>query len=43
MAPARNEHVVAADGQGFLINERAESASSSPVTVIVNWTAALKK
>ena len=39
----RNQYVVAADGQRFLINQSAGPAPNSPVTVIVNWTAALKK
>jgi serine/threonine protein kinase len=39
----RNQYVVAADGQRFLINQSAGPAPNSPVTVIVNWAAALKK
>jgi serine/threonine protein kinase/dipeptidyl aminopeptidase/acylaminoacyl peptidase len=33
---------VTADGQRFLISSRAEQASSTPITVVVDWTAALK-
>jgi len=33
---------VTADGQRFLINSRGEQASSTPITVVVNWAAALK-
>jgi hypothetical protein len=39
----RNQYVVTADGQRFLINLPAEGASPSPITVVINWTAALKK
>jgi Tol biopolymer transport system component len=37
----RNQYAVAADGQRFLINQPAGQAS--PITVLVNWTVALKK
>ena len=33
---------VTADGQRFLISTRAEQASSTPITVVVNWAAAVK-
>ena len=39
----RNQYVVTADGQRFLINEPAGKASLSAVTVVVGWTAALRK
>src|SRR5262245_38673135 len=39
----RNQYVVTADGQRFLINQTAEGASSSPITVMLNWTAVLHK
>ena len=39
----RNQYVVTADGQRFLINEPAGKASLSAMTVVVGWTAALRK
>jgi eukaryotic-like serine/threonine-protein kinase len=40
-APSR--YVVTADGQRFLINAPAEEISQTPITVVMNWTAGLKK
>jgi Tol biopolymer transport system component len=40
---ARNSYVVAADGQRFLVNDVVQETASKPVTVVVNWTAQLKK
>jgi hypothetical protein len=37
------EYDVTADGQRFLVNTNVAGASSTPLTVIVNWDAALKK
>ena len=34
---------VTADGQRFLINTTPEQTASAPITVVVNWTAGLKK
>ena len=34
---------VAADGQRFLVNTVGEQASSAPLTLVVNWKAALRK
>jgi hypothetical protein len=35
---------VSADGQRFLINERLVATSqNTPITVMLNWAAALKK
>jgi hypothetical protein len=39
----RNQYVATADGQRFLINQHVGGTSSSPITVVVNWTAGLKK
>ena len=39
----RYPYDVAADGQRFLVNTVPGQASSAPVTVVVNWTAGLKK
>ena len=40
---ATNRYDVSADGQRFLINAPFENTSSAPITVVVNWTAGLKK
>jgi hypothetical protein len=34
---------VAADGQRFLMSVPVDSADTSPISVIVNWTTALNK
>jgi Tol biopolymer transport system component len=39
----RNTFVPAADGQRFLINAVAESELAAPISVVLNWTALLKK
>lgn len=39
----RNQYLVTADGQRFLINQPRRDAGPSPVTVLVNWPAALKR
>jgi len=36
-------HDVSADGQRFLINTVKASASDAPITLVMNWTKALKK
>ena len=38
-----NYYAVAGDGQRFLLNNVVEEAGSSPVTVLMNWTAVRKK
>ena len=40
VTPGRPEYVVAPDGR-FLMNTIVENTAASPITVIVNWTAAL--
>ncbi len=40
---ARYQYDVSADGQRFLINSAPEQAASAPITVVLNWTAGLKK
>jgi Tol biopolymer transport system component len=37
----RNQYVVTSDGQRFLINQPAGDTSSSRITVVINWAAAL--
>ncbi|MEP6707321.1 MAG: hypothetical protein ABJC05_07365, partial [Pyrinomonadaceae bacterium] len=39
----RNMYEVSADGQHFLISTPLEEATSTPITVVVNWTADLKR
>ena len=34
---------VSADGQRFLINTQPEQTAAAPITVVVNWTAGLRK
>ncbi len=43
VAALRNHYTVSADGRRFLINAAPEDAPSSPITVVLNWTAALKR
>jgi len=38
----RNHYAVAADGQRFLVNS-VEEAASVPITVVLNWTAELRR
>lgn len=40
---ARNHYAVTADGQRFLINTIFEQATYSPITVVLNWNAGLKR
>ena len=37
------QYAVATDNQRFLINVRTDDAIASPITIVQNWTAALKK
>jgi Tol biopolymer transport system component len=39
----RQEYDVSADGQRFLVITAQEEAASAPITVVLNWTAGLKK
>jgi hypothetical protein len=39
----RNQYVVTADGQRFLISAPRPDTASPPITVLFNWAAALKK
>jgi serine/threonine protein kinase/Tol biopolymer transport system component len=39
----RYRYGVSADGQRFLINTAPAEAASAPITVVLNWTAGLKK
>jgi len=42
-SPGLDQYVVAADGQRFLVLEPAADAAASPITVVLNWPAGLKK
>jgi len=39
----RSVYDVSSDGQRFLVNTLAEETASAPITLVVNWTALLKK
>jgi len=39
----RSRYQVAANGQRVLVNRPIEPASPSPITVVTNWTAGLKR
>jgi Tol biopolymer transport system component len=39
----RNHYAVTADGQRFLINSMIEEIGTGPISVVVNWTADLKR
>jgi eukaryotic-like serine/threonine-protein kinase len=39
----RNQYVVSASGERFLMNQSRPGGASPPVTVLLNWTAALKR
>ena len=43
MTDFRNHYVVTADGQRFLINSTIEETSATPINVVVNWSADLKR
>ena len=42
-AGLRYQYAVNPDGQRFLMNTASEQAASAPITVVVNWTAGLKR
>lgn len=39
----RSDYEVVGDGRRFLVNTLVEGAASTPITVVLNWTAGLKK
>jgi hypothetical protein len=39
----RTHYVPSRDGQRFLINTQSDDTSITPITVVMNWAAALKK
>jgi hypothetical protein len=39
----RNHYVVTADAQRFLINSMTEARGTTPIDVVKNWTALLKR
>ena len=38
-----HEYAVAPDGQRFLINNTVDVSTASPIIIVTNWTAGLKK
>jgi hypothetical protein len=38
-----SSYQVTRDGQRFLVNTPVEESASSPLTVVLNWTAGLKR
>ncbi len=38
----RNQYAVTSDGQRFLVNTLVETSASSPITMVINWSAGLK-
>jgi serine/threonine protein kinase len=42
-AYTRNQYAVTGDGQRFLINQGAAAGAGLPITVVLNWPAALKQ
>jgi hypothetical protein len=40
---SRDNYAVSSDGQRFLINSLTEPTAGSPITVVLNWSADLKK
>ena len=43
VTPRRTHYVPSRDGQRFLVNTQSLDASPSPITVVLNWQAELKK
>jgi hypothetical protein len=43
LSDTRNHYVVTADGQRFLINNVVGAITETPITVMLNWTAGLKR
>ena len=41
--PLRTHYVPARDGQRFLVNTQTGDSAPNPITVVLNWTAGLKK
>ena len=40
---ARKDYAVAADGQHFLINTLVTESAPTPITIVLNWSAELKR
>jgi len=43
MTEARNMCAPSADGQRFLVSNMVEDKTAQPITVVMNWTADLKR
>jgi Tol biopolymer transport system component len=39
----RNQYLVTRDGQRFLVNQPSQPGFSAPITVVLNWTASLRR
>lgn len=39
----RNQYLVDPDGQRFLVCTLSEAATSGPITLVLNWTAGLRR
>jgi hypothetical protein len=42
LSDVRNHYAVSKDGQRFLVNTLVEESASTPITVVLNWTAELR-
>jgi hypothetical protein len=43
LVDTRNNYAPGADGQRFLVNTVVGESSASPITIVLNWTADLKR
>jgi hypothetical protein len=43
ITPLRTHYVPSRDGKRFLVNTLSGDPSPTPITVVLNWTAALKR
>jgi dipeptidyl aminopeptidase/acylaminoacyl peptidase len=43
LVDVRTHYAVTADGRRFLVNRLSEGEGASPITVVLNWTEALRK
>jgi hypothetical protein len=41
--PYRTNYAVSRDGQRFLVNTSSDEGLSSPLTIVLNWTALLER
>jgi len=43
VSPARSHYIPSRDGQSFVVNTQSGDAALTPITVVLNWTADLKR